>query len=311
MKKLKIIVCVMFIFSIMLSTSVFADDEVVEDFKEMKAFDINKNTTVSMGNSENMGNTLMIFPGTLSAPNTGNNTHWEISFGVDVLRFDEYLYQVVPLDYAKAKEIVQLIDKARNELDSKASHIEEQMVLSQKENSNVTIAQVNVLIDEYNQLCTNKIQEIQSKFPQYNDNNWKELEVVSENGQNTRKMIYDDPTGNTAYVLAYAKVTYSKFPNEKTIYAYMLDNMNYQYLSQNQGQNQNTNQDEEDNPQEEQKPVEDEKPTQINNKNNDKTVAPTKLPKAGLNYGIIAMLILVLVISIIFYKRYTYFKDIK
>ena len=308
MKKLNIIVCVMFIFSIMLSTSVFADDEVVEDFKEMKAFDINKNTTVSMGTGTS---SINIFSMTSNAPNTGNNTHWEMSFGADVLQFDEYLYQVVPLDYTKAKEIVQLIDKARSELSAKASYIEEQEVLSQKENSNVTIAQVNVLIDEYNQLCTNKIQEIQSKFPQYNDNNWKELEVVSENGQNTRKMIYDDPTGNTAYVLAYAKVTYSKFPNEKTIYAYRLENMNYQYLSQNQGQNQNPNQDEEDNPQEEQKPVEDEKPTQNNNKNNDKTVAPTKLPKAGLKHGIIAISILVLVISIIFYKRYTYFKGIK
>ena len=47
------------------------------------------------------------------------------------------------------------------------------------------------------------------------------------------------------------------------------------------------------------------------NNSKDKTIAPTKLPKAGLSCGIIAMLILVLVISIIFYKRYTYFKGIK
>lgn len=49
----------------------------------------------------------------------------------------------------------------------------------------------------------------------------------------------------------------------------------------------------------------------ISNNIKDNTVSKTILPKAGFKHGIIAISILVLVISIIFYKRYTYFKDIK
>lgn len=63
------------------------------------------------------------------------------------------------------------------------------------------------------------------------------------------------------------------------------------------------------------KPIQDKNPT-INNNNstsekNDNTIASGSLPKAGVQYGIVAIIFFIVIISIIFYSKYKNFKDIK
>lgn len=274
MKKVKNIIITMLLLSLVLCTTVLANDE---EIKQPMEFSLQSNNIVYIGEG-GAYSSREILP-TYYDIYSNNVTHWEQEMPVNVLEYDEFLYQIIPLDLEKSKEILQLKQQIEEEMETKREEIEEKIILAQKPNSNITIEQVNVLIDNFNAECQKKNEEFESKLPKYNDNNWKQLE--------NRKMVYDDPTGDTAYGLLYAKVTCSKFRDEKTVYTRMLYPINYNYLSKdNQETTQKPNEDEQK-PSEEQDPQgqqnQEEKPTQNNNKNNDKTVAPTKLPKARFN----------------------------
>ncbi len=301
MKKLKIVFVILFIVNIIAYNNVYAEGEQEkQEIKKMQDFDIYNNIVIIEGDEENTASRGQIFSST-DISTTQKVTHWEEEMPVNVLEYDEFLYQVIPLDYTKAKEVLKVIDEASKEMKNKKTYIEEQIVLSRKPNSNITVEQINSMIDTYNQECTDKIQETKSKLPTSNENDWKQLE--------NRKMTYDDPTGNTAYVLVYAKVTYSKFRGEKTIYASKLATMNYNYLSQNQPQEEQKPEDEE-----EQKPKDEEEPQPTEQKKEqkeDNTIARGSLPKAGLKYGIITIINLIVIASIFFYKKHSNLKDIK
>lgn len=264
MKKVKNIIIAMLLLILISYTTVLANDE---EIKQLTEFSLQPNNIVYIGEGGAYSR-REILP-TFYDIYTNNVTHWEQEMPVNVLEYDEFLYQIIPLDLEQSKEILQLKQQIEEEMETKREEIEEKIILAQKPNSNITIEQVNVLIDNFNAECQKKNEEFESKLPKYNDNNWKQLE--------NRKMVYDDLTGNTAYGLVYAKVTCSKFRDEKTVYTKMLYPINYNYLSKN-------NQEEQQKPSEEQEPQgqesEEKSPTQNNNKNNDKTVAPTKLPKA-------------------------------
>ena len=262
MKKVKNIIIAMILLSLVLCTTVFVSDE---EIKQLMEFSLQPNNIVYIGEGEAYSR-REILP-TYYDIYEDNITHWEQEMPVNVLEYDEFLYQIIPLDLEKSKEILQLQQQMAEEMENKREQIEEQIILAQKPNSNITIEQVNVLIDSFNAECQKKNEEFESKLPKYDDNNWKQLE--------DRKMVYDDPTGNTAYGLVYAKVTYSKFRDEKTVYPRILYPINYNYLSKNQ-------QEEQQQDEEEQKPTEEQNPTQNSDKDNDKTVAPTKLPKARI-----------------------------
>lgn len=320
MRKLRVVFVIMFILSVILCSTNYAYTK--EEFKPI----------IEEGFTINSGKVLVSHDGGMSvtqenifneAQNTSSNrkeTNWNYEFGLNVLAYDKLLYQIIPLDYKKSKEIIEMERNAQEQFYEKKEHIREQEILARRENSNVTIADVNRLIDTYNQEFTNEMQRIKSKLPSYDENSWKELEG--------RKITYSDPTGNTAYILLYVKATYSKFMGDKTVYANQLYDMNYNYLSKNQLQGQQEEQQtktenssaeqqtQEQKPSTEQqkqsqeKQTSQQKQTTVEQKQ-DPTTASTILPKAGLKYGIILTIILIAIGSGFFYKKHNYWKGVK
>lgn len=320
MRKLRVVFVIMFILSVILCSTNYAYTK--EEFKPI----------IEEGFTINSGKVLVSHDGGMSvtqenifneAQNTSSNrkeTNWNYEFGLNVLAYDKLLYQIIPLDYKKSKEIIEMERNAQEQFYEKKEHIREQEILARRENSNVTIADVNRLIDTYNQEFTNEMQRIKSKLPSYDENSWKELEG--------RKITYSDPTGNTAYILLYVKATYSKFMGDKTVYANQLYDMNYNYLSKNQLQGQQEEQQtktenssaeqqtQEQKPSTEQqkqsqeKQTSQQKQTTVEQKQ-DPTTASTILPKAGLKYGIILIIILIAIGSGFFYKKHNYWKGVK
>lgn len=319
MKKLRFVFVIMFILSVILCSTNYAYTK--EEFKPIieEGFTINSGK-VFVSHDGGMSATqenILENPGNTSSNRT---TNWNYEFGLNVLAYDKLLYQIIPLDYKTSKEIIELQMNAQRQFDEKKEHIKEQEILARRENSNVTIADVNRLIDTYNQEFTNEMQRIKSKLPSYDENSWKELEG--------RKIAYSDPTGNTAYVLLYAKATYSKFVGDKTVYANQLCDMNYNYLSKNQSQGQQEEQQtktenssaeqqtQEQKPStEQQKQSQEKQPIQqkqtTEEQKQDLTTASTILPKAGLKYGIILTIILIAIGSGFFYKKLNYWKGVK
>lgn len=292
MKRIKNIFVLVVILSIILSASALANDG-NEEIKEMLSdFTIGENNIVYVGDGE--GETATYTKRELFPPVdvfAAKVQSWAKVMPAEVLEYDEFLYQIIPLDYETSKEILQLQDQATKELEEKKNYIEEQKILLQKPDSDITIEQVNDLIDEYNMEFEKKAQEIREKLPQYNENNWQELK--------DRSMVYEDPTGNTAYALVYAKVTYSKFKGDKTIYASKLYPLSYQALSQMQSQ---------DEEQKDDNKTENQDGETI--QNNDNTQSPIKLPNAGISSAIILLMICVIILSIVFYKKHKYWKKI-
>lgn len=178
------------------------------------------------------------------------------------------------MDFEQAEQIIVFRAKAEEELNKQLEHIYEQKVLAQRENPTVTIEEVNNLIDEYNKNCTEKIKEIEEKNPKYNESNWKEL-------QNGNRMVFTDTTGKTAYLFIYAKVTDSDFKEEKTKYIFTEYDLNYEYFKRQE--NSSSSQGTDNNTTTNTVQKEEQNPTENSNKNNDGTVAPTKLPKARFN----------------------------
>lgn len=266
MNKIKIVFILIFILNILLYNNfVYAE----EQFHTIKDFYIGETETEETKKvKEN------IFPTGINFPNNKVETDWFNTIEDKALNYDEILYQVIALDFEQAEQIIVFRAKAEEELNKQLEHIYEQKVLAQRENPTVTIEEVNNLIDEYNKNCTEKIKEIEEKNPKYNESNWKEL-------QNGNRMVFTDTTGKTAYLFIYAKVTDSDFKEEKTKYIFTEYDLNYEYFKrqENSSSSQGTDNNTTTNivQKEEQNPIEN------SNKNNDGTVAPTKLPKARFN----------------------------
>ena len=265
MKKLKIIFMFIFILYVLLCNNfVYAE----EQFHIVKDFYIGETETEETRKvKEN------IFPERFKDINTKVETDYFNTIDEKALSYDEILYQIIALDFEQAKEIIGFREKVEEELNKQSEYIAEQKVLAQRENPTVTIEEVNNLIDEYNKHCTQMAKEVKEKYPTYVENNWKEL-------QNGNRMVFTDTTGKTAYLFIFAKVTDNDFKEEKTKYIFTEYDLNYEYFKRqgsnvpSQGTNDNTTNIVQD---------EEQKPTQNNNKNNDKTIAPTKLPKARFN----------------------------
>lgn len=314
MRKLRIVFIIIFIVSVMLCNVTYAYTEELKLIIE-EEFTINDRGNVSVGYGD-IGIQESILGNVANNTSSNRTTNWSHEFGLNVLAYDKLLYQIIPLDYKKSKEIIEMERNAQEQFHEKKEHIREQEILARRENSNVTIADVNRLIDTYNQEYTNEMQRIKSKLPSYDENSWKELEG--------RKITYSDPTGNTAYILLYVKATYSKFMGDKTVYANQLYDMNYNYLSKNQSQGQQEEQQtktenssaeqqaKEQKPSTEQQKQEEteQKQTTIEQKQ-DPTIANTILPKTGLKYGIILTIILIVIASGFFYKKHNYWKGVK
>ena len=271
MKKLKIISIIVFILSVLLCENFVYAEEL---FHEIEPGDIEE-TEETKEREEVSRN---IFTNILKFPNTEVETDYFNTIDEKALNYDEILYQIIALDFEQAEEVIGFQQEAEDELNKQMEYIDEQKILAQGENPTVTIDEVNNLIDEYNKNYIQKQKEIKERRPTYDENNWKEL-------QNGNQMVFTDTTGKTAYLFIFVKVTDNDFKGEKTKYLSGEYDMNYEYFKKNidneasmEGTSNTTtniiqNQ--------EQKPSEEEqKPTQNNYKNNDKTVSPTKLPKA-------------------------------
>ena len=271
MKKLKIISIIVFILSVLLCENFVYAEEL---FHEIEPGDIEE-TEETKEREEVSRN---IFTNILKFPNTEVETDYFNTIDEKALDYDEILYQIIALDFEQAEEVIGFQQEAEEELNKQMEYIDEQKILAQGENPTVTIDEVNNLIDEYNKNYIQKQKEIKERRPTYDENNWKEL-------QNGNQMVFTDTTGKTAYLFIFVKVTDNDFKGEKTKYLSGEYDMNYEYFKKNidneasmEGTSNTTtniiqNQ--------EQKPSEEEqKPTQNNYKNNDKTVSPTKLPKA-------------------------------
>ncbi len=271
MKKLKIISIIVFILSVLLCENFVYAEEL---FHEIEPGDIEE-TEETKEREEVSRN---IFTNILKFPNTEVETDYFNTIDEKALNYDEILYQIIALDFEQAEEVIGFQQEAEEELNKQMEYIDEQKILAQGENPTVTIDEVNNLIDEYNKNYIQKQKEIKERRPTYDENNWKEL-------QNGNQMVFTDTTGKTAYLFIFVKVTDNDFKGEKTKYLSGEYDMNYEYFKKNidneasmEGTSNTTtniiqNQ--------EQKPSEEEqKPTQNNYKNNDKTVSPTKLPKA-------------------------------
>lgn len=266
MKKIKIVFILIFILNILLYNNfVYAE----EQFHTIKDFYIGETETEETKKvKEN------IFPTGINFPNNKVETDWFNTIEDKALNYDEILYQVIALDFEQAEQIIVFRAKAEEELNKQLEHIYEQKVLAQRENPTVTIEEVNNLIDEYNKNCTEKIKEIEEKNPKYNESNWKEL-------QNGNRMVFTDTTGKTAYLFIYAKVTDSDFKEEKTKYIFTEYDLNYEYFKRQE--NSSSSQGTDNNTTTNTVQKEEQNPTENSNKNNDGTVAPTKLPKARFN----------------------------
>jgi len=266
MNKIKIVFILIFILNILLYNNfVYAE----EQFHTIKDFYIGETETEETKKvKEN------IFPTGINFPNNKVETDWFNTIEDKALNYDEILYQVIALDFEQAEQIIVFRAKAEEELNKQLEHIYEQKVLAQRENPTVTIEEVNNLIDEYNKNCTEKIKEIEEKNPKYNESNWKEL-------QNGNRMVFTDTTGKTAYLFIYAKVTDSDFKEEKTKYIFTEYDLNYEYFKRQE--NSSSSQGTDNNTTTNTVQKEEQNPTENSNKNNDGTVAPTKLPKARFN----------------------------
>ena len=266
MNKIKIVFILIFILNILLYNNfVYAE----EQFHTIKDFYIGETETEETKKvKEN------IFPTGINFPNNKVETDWFNTIEDKALNYDEILYQVIALDFEQAEQIIVFRAKAEEELNKQLEHIYEQKVLAQRENPTVTIEEVNNLIDEYNKNCTEKIKEIEEKNPKYNESNWKEL-------QNGNRMVFTDTTGKTAYLFIYAKVTDSDFKEEKTKYIFTEYDLNYEYFKRQE--NSSSSQGTDNNTTTNIVQKEEQNPTENSNKNNDGTVAPTKLPKARFN----------------------------
>ena len=271
MKKLKIISIIVFILSVLLCENFVYAEEL---FHEIEPVD----TEETEETRERREVSANIFTNILKFPNTEVETDYFNTIDEKALDYDEILYQIIALDFEQAEKVIGFQQKAEEELNKQMEYIDEQKILAQREKPTVTIDEVNNLIDEYNKNYIQKQKEIKERRPTYDENNWKEL-------QNENRMVFTDTTGKTAYLFIFVKVTDNDFKGEKTKYLSGEYDMNYEYFKKNidneasmEGTSNTTtniiqNQ--------EQKPSEEEqKPTQNNYKNNDKTVSPTKLPKA-------------------------------
>ena len=270
MNKIKIVFILIFIFIFILNILLYNNFVYAEEqFHTIKDFYIGETETEETKKvKEN------IFPTGINFPNNKVETDWFNTIEDKALNYDEILYQVIALDFEQAEQIIVFRAKAEEELNKQLEHIYEQKVLAQRENPTVTIEEVNNLIDEYNKNCTEKIKEIEEKNPKYSESNWKEL-------QNGNRMVFADTTGKTAYLFIYAKVTDSDFKEEKTKYIFTEYDLNYEYFKRQE--NSSSSQGTDNNTTTNIVQKEEQNPTENSNKNNDGTVAPTKLPKARFN----------------------------
>lgn len=268
MKKLKIISIIVFILSVLLCENFVYAEEL---FHEIEPVD----TEETEETRERREVSANIFTNILKFPNTEVETDYFNTIDEKALDYDEILYQIIALDFEQAEKVIGFQQKAEEELNKQMEYIYEQKILAQREKPTVTIDEVNNLIDEYNKNYIQKQKEIKERRPTYDENNWKEL-------QNGNRMVFTDTTGKTAYLFIFVKVTDNDFKGEKTKYLSGGHDMNYEYFKRNEASKEeisntttNTIQNQEQKPGEEEQ-----KPTQNNYKSNDKTVAPTILPKA-------------------------------
>ena len=244
---------------------------------------------------------------------------FEINSVVLINKYDvkDIEYQLIPLDYQTAKEIKELKNTYSIELEQKKNEIVKKQLEAQRENSGITVEEVNRLIDEYNNEVLKREKEIRDKYPKYDENNWKKLEGM--------KIEYS--SNNTAVIVFLAKATYK---NGKIGYYTTEGNMNYEFLEKEyqiqqeqqqqqqeqqkqEEQQQQQEQQQEQQKQEEQQQEKEQKQVQQKNNNEQATTKTTisKLPFAGLNVGIIFAIIGIAIIGTIFYIKKEYWKDIK
>ncbi len=261
---------------------------------------------------------------------SGNIT---FKFEQDILQYDKLFFQVIPFDYNKAQKLLEEYEKVSLEISEKYEHIKLQKLLSKKTNSSVTVEQVNDEIKEFNSYYENKEKELKLQIPQYNDNNWKEIEIEKDS---ERKFTYNKDVDKLSYIVVYAKIldhdetiienmlvrvldkTPSEMRNEigntnkinHNIFNTTTDTVPEQVIVENQSLNTQLVNDKINNQHAVGKNnnVINERTLQ-NNTIKDNTIAVGSLPNAGSKY-IVVMFLVLLAIVIYMYNKMHYLKGI-
>lgn len=176
----------LFFIILFFNTNVYADIYYGDEYEELKEFSLdNENNCFSPW--KDLSRTFL--------GSSSYTTELNVTFDEEALDYEDYSYQFVPIDYSLAKEIA----KAREEYEENKKEIERLERRRFKGDSTITVESINDLINDYNKECESNINNLSKELPKYNNDNWKKLYE--------REVTYEDETGETPFVILYAKIT--------------------------------------------------------------------------------------------------------